>query len=151
MVPWLGLNKKNSMNMTLGAAEVRLHVDASLVALGRVSGLLVPRNAMAVAIDALVAAHAGGARSMLLSVQGAALALPALTPNSYLAMPPELRALPVAVLATPEQWPVYEHLARAAARAGVIRRAFLCADEALDWVRREALLAAQTQAWLRAS
>ena len=62
-------------------------------------------------------------------------------------VPFELRAVPVAVVVSPEQMAVYEHVAQAAARSGAIRRAFLSRDAAQAWLREQVRALTGSRAW----
>lgn len=62
-------------------------------------------------------------------------------------VPPELRAGPVAARVTPDHMVVYQGIAKAAARAGTIWRAFLSREEARLWVREQARAPAANRVW----
>jgi hypothetical protein len=116
-------------------------VNASMV------GLVVPANAGELSAMLLRAGSVRSATGVLCSVQKALIAIPPINPMHYSYVPPELRNVPVAVVLSPEQVGVYEHIAQAAALAGTIRRAFLSREEAHEWIREQARALAANRVW----
>jgi hypothetical protein len=111
------------------------------------SGLVVPANAGELSALVLRVASERSATGVLCTVQSAVVALPPIDVGHYRYVAPEWRRLPVAVVVTPEQLAVYHGIAQAGARAGTIRRAFLSADEAWQWLQQQARAVAANRAW----
>jgi hypothetical protein len=111
------------------------------------AGLVVQANAGELSALMLQAASERCATGVLCSVQKALIALPPIEVQHYNYVAPALRALPVAVIVTPEQLAVCEGIAKAAAATGTIRRAFLSREEASEWIREQARALVAKRAW----
>lgn len=130
-----------------GAGTASFEFDDDGMVCGSFGGLVVPANAGALSALMLVAGTDRGARGVLCSVEKALIALPPIDRNHYGYVPPALRAIPVAVVVSPEQLSVYEDVALAAASSGAIRRAFLSREQAQDWLREQARALRANQVW----
>lgn len=130
-----------------GAATAGFEISDGGVVKARMLGLLVPANAGALSAKLLQAAVDHGAQGIVCEVDRALVALPTIDPQHYAYVPPAQRAVPVAVVVSPEQWCVYERVAQAAAQSGAIRRAFLSRAEAEVWLREQARALAANQRW----
>lgn len=128
-----------------GSASYELSDEGILQA--SLGGLVLPANAGVLSALLLQAGWEHSATGVLCSVQTALVALPRIDVRHYRYVEPEWRALPVAVIVTPEQMAVYDGIAQAAALAGTIRQAFLSPDEALHWLRQQARALAANRAW----
>ena len=113
----------------------------------RMSGLVVPANAGTLSGLLLSAGVERGASGVLCSVEKALIALPPIDPKHYAYVPPALRSVPVAVVVSAEQWPVYAGIAEAAARTGAIRRAFPAHEQAQAWLRQQARALMANRVW----
>ncbi len=130
-----------------GACGANFDFDDDGLLNASIGGLLVPANAGA--LSALLL-HAGADRDspgVLCSVEKALVALPPIDPRHYDYVPPALRAMPVAVVVSPEQMGVYEDVAQAAAASGAMRRAFLCRQQAQAWLREQVRALQANQVW----
>lgn len=128
-----------------GTASYELADDGIVCA--RLSGLVTPANAGELSALLLQVGTDRAPLGVLCSVQKAMIALPPIDWRHYRYVPPELRAVPVAVLVSPEQMGVYQGIAQAAALSGTIRRAFLSREEAQRWVREQARALAANRLW----
>lgn len=113
----------------------------------RLGGLVLPANAGGLSAQLLHAGAEQGAAGVLCTVQHALVALPPIDPQHYGYVPPALRSVPVAIVATAEQWPVYAGIAEAAARTGAIRRAFPSHEQAQAWLREQARALTANRVW----
>lgn len=132
----------------LGSGRVSYEVTDDGLVEARLSGLLVPANAGALSAMMLNASSDLAATGVLSSVQGAMVALPPIDPQHYSYVPAEFRGVPVAVVVAPQQLPVYQGMAQAAAAVGTIRRAFLSREEARLWLREQARALAANRLWM---
>lgn len=130
-----------------GCATASYELADDGIACAHIGGLLVPANAGELSALLLKSGTERGAVGVLCSVHKALVALPPIEAHHYGYVPSELRAVPVAVVVSPEQMAVYEHIAQAAARSGAIRRAFLSRDEAQAWLREQVRALAGSRAW----
>jgi hypothetical protein len=130
-----------------GAGTASYNVADDGIVCASLSGLLVPANAGELSALVLHAASRHGAIGVLASVQKALIALPAIDMQHYSYVPPALRAVPVAVVVSPEQAGVYEGIARAAALSGAIRRALLSREQAQAWLREQARALVANRVW----
>jgi hypothetical protein len=113
----------------------------------RVGGLVLSANAGALSVQLLHAGAEQGAAGVLCTVEHALVALPPIGPQHYGYVPPALRSVPVAVVVSAEQLPVYAGIAEAAARTGAIRRAFPSREQAQAWLREQARALAANRVW----
>lgn len=113
----------------------------------RLGGLVLPANAGALSAQLLHAGAEQGAAGVLCTVAQALVALPPIGPQHYLYVPQALRSVPVAVVVSAEQWPVYAGIAEAAARTGAIRRAFPAHEQAQAWLRQQARALMANRVW----
>jgi hypothetical protein len=130
-----------------GAGTACYSLSDDGIVCARIGGLLVPANAGVLSALLLRAGTGRAATGVLCTVRSALIALPPIDPQHYRYVPPELRAVPVAVVVSPQQMGIYEHIAQAAALAGTIRRAFLSHDEAQAWIREQARALAAQRVW----
>jgi hypothetical protein len=130
-----------------GAATAGFEISSDGIVSARMLGLLVPANAGALSARLLQASVDQGAQGIVCEVNRALVALPTIDPAHYAYVPPAQRAVPVAVVVSPEQWCVYERVAQAAAQLGAIRRAFLSHAEAEAWLRAQVRALTANQAW----
>ena len=130
-----------------GAGSASYEVAGDGIVCASLGGLVVQANAGALSALLLQAASELGATGVLGSVQKALIALPPIDPAHYSYVPPALRAVPVAVVVTPEQAGVYEGIARAAALSGAMRRAFLSRDEAQAWLCEQVRALVANRVW----
>jgi hypothetical protein len=130
-----------------GAGTVSYAVSDEGILCAQLGGLLVPANAGELSALLLQAGTDRAATGVLCSAQNALVALPPINAQHYSYVPPQLRAVPVAVLVSPQQMGIYERIAQAAALAGTIRRAFLSRDEAQAWIREQARALAAQRVW----
>jgi len=128
-----------------GTATYELADDG--IACASLGGLVMTANAGELSALLLKAASDRCATGVLCSVQTALIALPPIDVQHYSYVAPELRVLPVAVIVTPEQLPIYQDIAEAAALSGTIRRAFLSRAEAWRWIREQARALAANRVW----
>jgi hypothetical protein len=124
-------------------------VLADAVAGCAMTGLVLPANGGELSAQLLRAVVDCGAKGVLSDLTGAVLAFPPISPAHYGYVPPELRLVPVAMVVTPEQWPLYQNVQQAGAAAGVIRRAFLSPEAAQAWVTQEAEVWVQAAVYLQ--
>lgn len=122
----------------VGASRVSFGFDDDGMVNASLSGLLIPNNAGILSALLLRAGADRAAPGVLCSVERSLVALPAIGSWHYAYVPASLRAIPVAVVVSPEQMGVYEGVAQAAAAAGAIRRAFLSRPQAEAWLREQA-------------
>lgn len=130
-----------------GSGSASYNVADGGIVCASMSGLVVPTNGGALSTALLEAAADRGSCGVLVSVQSALVALPPLGPQHYGHVADELLGIALAVLVTPEQLAVYEHIAHAAALSGTIRRAFLSREEAQRWIRERARALAANRVW----
>ena len=130
-----------------GAATASYELSDDGIVCAHLGGVLVPANAGEMSALLLKSGADLGASGVLCSVQTALVALPPIEAKHYRYVPPELRAVPVAVVVSPEQMAVYEHIAQAAAPSGAIRRAFLSREQAQAWLREQVRALAGSRAW----
>jgi hypothetical protein len=141
------LRKPTLRKFDRGGATVSYELADDGIVCASIGGLLLPANAGEMSALLLKSGADLGACGVLCSVQTALVALPPIEAKHYGYVPSELRAVPVAVVVSPEQMAVYEHIAQAAARSGAIRRAFLSRDEAQAWLREQVRALAGSRAW----
>ncbi len=130
-----------------GGAAVSFELADDGIVCASIGGLLLPANAGAVSSQLLESTTDGAAVGVLCSVQKALVALPPIEAQHYRYVPPELRAVPVAVVVLPEQLAVYANIAQEAARAGTMRRAFLSREQAQAWLREQARALVANRDW----
>lgn len=130
-----------------GAGHVDVDSTVDDIVSGRLGGLVIPANAGELSAMLLRAGADRGARGVLCTVDRALVALPPIDPQHYAYVPPAFRSVPVAVVVSAEQAPIYRDVAAAAACSGAIRRAFLCRAEAENWLREQVRALAANRAW----
>lgn len=130
-----------------GAGSARCSLDDRGILDASLGGLLIPSNAGALSALLLRVAEQRSAAGVLCSVQNAVVALPPIEPAHYAYIPPSLRSVPVAVVVSPEQLPIYEDIGAAAAVSGAIRRAFLSREQAQQWLWEQARALRANRLW----
>jgi hypothetical protein len=130
-----------------GAGTASYEVAKDGVVMARLSGLVIPANGGALSSALLEAAAEEACCGVLVSVSSALVLLPALGPQHYGHVAPELRDIALAVVATPQQMAVYEGIGQAAACSGTMRRAFLSSEEARQWLVERARALSATRVW----
>lgn len=117
---------------------------------GSMSGMITPTNAGALSALLLETATHAGAFGLICSVERSLVALPPIVAERYAYISPKLRSIPVAILVTPEQAPVYADIAEAAALSGAMRRAFVWREEAEVWVQQQVRTLNANRVWCSA-
>lgn len=130
-----------------GSATARFDFDQDGLVDASIGGLLVTANAGAMSALLLRACADHAAPGVLCSVANAVVALPPIDSSHYAYVPPSLRAVPVAVVVSPEQLAVYRNIASAAAAQGSMRRAFLSREQAQRWLREQARALQANRVW----
>lgn len=130
-----------------GPGRAQFGIDNDGIVRSGFSGLLAPANAGALSRLLLQAGAESGATGVLCTVHKSLVALAPIDPRHFNYVPPALRHVPVAVVVTPEQWPVYAQLAESAALSGVMRRAFLSFEQAQTWLHEQVLALNANRAW----
>lgn len=130
-----------------GAARASYGFDIDGMLNASIGGILVPANAGVLSALLLRAGADRGSPGVLCSVEKALVALPPIDRKHYGYVPPSLRSVPVAVVVTPEQFGVYQDVARAAAASGAIRRAFLSREQAQAWLLEQVRALKANQVW----
>lgn len=132
--------------ITCGPGTARIVRGNGAIVRANFGGVLTPCNAGALSALMLAAAVERGAQGVLGCVHGAVTALPPIIPAHYGCVPEPWRLVPVAVVVSEEQLPIYAGIGTAGAKAGVIRRAFVCVEQAEAWLRVEAPVWAEVRA-----
>jgi len=135
------------MRIDYGASMASFDFDDDGIVNARLGGLLLPANAGPLSALLLHAGADRDAPGVLCSVDKALVALPPIDATHYGYVPPSLRAVPVAVVVSPEQFGVYEGVTQAAAAWGAIRRPFLCREQGQTWVREHVRALTANQVW----
>lgn len=144
----MGLHREHGLHrFERGPAFACFEVGSDDIVDARLGGLVLPANAGALSAQLLHAGAERGAVGVLCTVEHALVALPPIGAQHYLYVPRELRSVPVAVVVSAEQQPVYADIAEAAARTGAIRRAFPSREQAQAWLREQARALAANRVW----
>ena len=114
-------------------------------------GLIMPANVQALSAMLLQAMSDAGASALICSIERGLIALPPIAAKHYSYIAPDLRSIPVAIMVTPEQAPVHDGIAEAAALSGAIRRAFLWREEAELWLQPQIRALNANRVWWSAS
>lgn len=128
-----------------GAAVVALSIENNGLAHAAASGLLMPLTSTSLSNRTVAAAVAWGATAVVADLRSATLAV-----DKVLTYPVSLPPLPAALVVTPAQFWLYADMGRAAAKHGIMRRAFLCPIQAAEWALLEARVCQEARAWLEA-
>lgn len=130
-----------------GPASASFEIDRGGVVQAAFAGVLLPSNAGALSALLLEAGVDASGAGLLCSVERSLVALPPIDPRHYSYVPPNLRGVPVAIIVTPEQAGVYAEIAEAAARSGILRRAFLSREQADEWLREQVQALSANRVW----
>ena len=133
--------------ITCGGADAAFELSQHGLLRARLTGVISARNAGAISARLLQAAADRGAIGALAAVDRALVALAPIRAEHYDYIPPGLLDLPVAVVISPAQQPVYGAITPAAAARGAMRRAFLSCAEAEAWLLEQARSLNANRAW----
>ena len=110
-------------------------------------GLVLQNNAGEISARLLEVADAAGAAGVIGRMTDSVVGLPPVTSQHYAYVPTDLRAIPVALLISPEQNWVYSEVATEAALSGTMRRAFLSLEQGEVWAECQVRAQRANQAW----